>query len=310
MREVTPAEQEDGLKALDSLYKPLQYYPGIIYIDMGYRYRDGEPTDDLAIRVHVYKKRRESELEDDNIIPKQIDNWPIDVIQSAPKLQNSPADERSDPVMGGIAIGNTRYLKGDSRMDGTLGMVVYDRKTGQPMGLSNYHVLVWNDGQEGDPIAQPLTSNAEDVVGILERWYQPFDCAVCTLDRGRDVSSAFLDMSPRSATAIAEPIVGMRVTKSGLTTGVTFGVIDGVTRREFTIVPDPDKMPRGAEISAGGDSGSVWLAADTSAAVGLHYAGELDPTPEGERAWAYRMVDVARELKIEVRPVEKARSEP
>jgi hypothetical protein len=269
---------------------------GVHYIDVGYRFVDGNPTDELAIRVHVHDKRPESELAPSEIVPDQIEGVPIDVIQSDPELQQqNPRDQRFDPLAGGIAIGNTRR-----NSYGTLGMIVFDAMSSVAMGLSNHHVLVGNTGQAGDRVAQPATANPTDVVGTVTRWVRALDCAVCTLDNSRGISVAILGY-PAGASAMGLPRVGAQVTKSGRSTGITFGVIDGVTPREFTIIPDPTNPAPNGEISAEGDSGSVWLRVADSAAIGLHYAGERNPAPAAERAWAKRMTSIARALKFRLR---------
>jgi endonuclease G len=96
----------------------------------------------------------------------------------------------------------------------------------------------------------------------------------------------------------------MRVTKSGRTSGTTSGIIDGVTIDEFTVIPDPRNPPPNGEISEGGDSGSLWFVSTSSislfpgAGVGLHFAGEITPDPNSERAWAKQILSVATALNI------------
>jgi hypothetical protein len=42
----------------------------------------------------------------------------------------------------------------------------------------------------------------------------------------------------------------------------------------------------------------VWIDSATFAAVGLHYAGEADPSPNKERAWAKSMTQVTEKLGV------------
>ena len=225
------------------------------------------------------------------MLPDNIEGVPIDVIQSNPGLEQG-RDDRFNPLVGGIAARNTRH-----NSFGTLGAIVFDAASKVPMGLSNHHVFVGPEGQTGDNISQPATGNAGDRIGTLTRWNIQLDCAVCTLNNSRTISRGIVDY-PDGVTGVVQPLVGMAVTKSGRTTETTFGIIDGVSNLEFTIVPDPQRPSPDGEISAGGDSGSVWLDVAGNRAVGLHYAGETSPDPNAERAWAKRMVNVMNALSI------------
>jgi hypothetical protein len=291
MKQFSEQEQEGLLDILKRHEEELKAFEGVHYVDVGYEFEDGKPTDKLAIRVHVHAKKLESELRPSQVLPHEIEGVPVDVIQSNPELQQN-RDQRFDPLVGGIAVQNTRH-----DFFGTLGAIVFDAVSSVPMGLSNYHVFVNGTGQAGDNIAQPATTNSADVIGTLARWDESLDCAVCTINNARTISRGIIDY-PQGLTGVTQPVVGMRVTKSGRTTETTFGIIDGVSPNEFTIIPDPQSPSPTGEISAGGDSGSVWLEVTRSDAVGLHYAGESDPNPNAERAWAKRMVSVANALNI------------
>jgi hypothetical protein len=291
MKRFSEQEQEALLDVLRRHEQELKAYRGVHYVDVGYKLKDGKPTDALAIRVHIDEKQPESELESSQVLPRDIENVPVDVIQSSPGLEQN-RDARFDPVVGGITVRNQRH-----NFFGTLGAVVFDAASLVPMGLSNHHIFVGVGGRPGDNIAQPSTVNSADVIGTLTRWDLNLDCAVCTLNDSRGFSRGIVDF-PQGVRGVVQPVIGMAVTKSGRTTQTTFGIVDGVTTEEFTVIPDPQNPPRTGEISAGGDSGSVWLEVTTTNAVGLHFAGETNPNVNAERAWAKRMVNVARALKI------------
>ena len=295
MKLFSEQEQEALLKVLEKHKAELMARKGVHYVDVGYKFEKGKPTDKLAIRVHVYEKKPESALESTEVLPRDIEGISLDVIQSRPELEQEAyrnRDSRFNPLVGGVAVRNTRH-----GFFGTLGVVVFDAASLAPMGLSNHHVFVGETGQAGDNITQPNTINNNDVIGTLTRWNQNIDCAVCTLNNSREISRRMLDV-PEGATGVREPFIGMRVIKSGRTTGTTFGVVDGVSTDEFTIIPNPFRPSPTGEISAGGDSGSVWLEVRSGYAVGLHFAGETDPDPSAERAWAKRMIRVVNTLNI------------
>jgi len=297
MREVSQGEQDALMDVLRRNEERLRAIPGVHYVDVGYKIVDGSPTDELAIRIHVYTKRPESDLEASQIAPEEIEGVPVDVIQSNPGLQQNRGG-RFDPLVGGVSIGNTRQP-----FRGSLGMVVFDSRTANPMGLSNHHVLVGPGGQAGDFVAQPGSGLPSDVMGSVGRWSLSLDSALCFIGPARNVSTNILGF-PAGASSIAEPLIGMAITKSGLATQVTRGIIEGVSSEEFTIRPDPNNLPLGGEISAPGDSGSIWLRVSDSAAVGLHYAGETDEDPAAERAWAKRMANIAIALEFRLQPLD------
>jgi hypothetical protein len=290
VEEITQADQERLLKVMRRHTKRLKQFPNVRSIDIGYEFSDRRSTGRLAIRVHVNAKQPDAELKASERLPEEIEGIPVDVIQSNPELHAVNRDVRQVPVIGGVTLGNTRSV-----LNGTLGAVVFDQRSLQPMALSNYHVLVVESPQGTDMIAQPQTSAAADALGNLERWDKRYDCAVCRIT-SRRVSAELADLG--AARGTQSPRVGMKVIKSGRTTGVTRGVIDGTDGAEFTVIPDPDFPAPGGEISASGDSGSLWLESESLLAVGLHYAGERDPDPAAERAWAKWMTAVQDKLSV------------
>jgi hypothetical protein len=270
--------QEKMLNLLKLHFESLMAFHGVHYLDIGYRYLRGRLLPHLAIRVHVHQKLPEALLESTQVLPKFIQQIPVDIIQSNPgwnlELANNPRNKRFDPLTGGIAIQNSRF-----NTIGTLGCITHDRSTGNAMGLSNYHVLVDNSGESGDSVTQPATQQTEDIIGQVTRWNETFDCAIFSLNNSRQISSNILGLGNKPS-GTADPLIGMHVVKSGLTTGVTYGLIDGVSLEEFTVVPELSSTPSAEEISAPGDYGSIWLDRLTGKALGLHYAGETDPAPE------------------------------
>jgi hypothetical protein len=255
----------------------------------------------------VYEKKPESALDASEILPREVEGVPVDVIRSRPVLHQLPRDDRLSVLRGGVGVGNTTHPQGT----GTLGTVVFDVQTGAPMALTCHHVFVDNPrtaaavGAAGDVIAQPASGNAADAIGALDRFDRALDCAVATINASRRFGTGAIDIRD-NAERIADPLVGMKVVKSGRTTGTTRGTIDGVSADEFTVVPDPGFPAPNGEISLPGDSGSIWSSG--GAAVGLHFAGEdndvVPPLPE--RARAKPMSRVAQVLRIRVEPWDRA----
>ncbi|MBD8078349.1 hypothetical protein [Cellulosimicrobium arenosum] len=100
------------------------------------------------------------------------------------------------------------------------------------------------------------------------------------------------------------PTAQLEVFKSGATTGLTHGLISGFTATAFTrsdgtsftipqltIGPDP---AFGENVSAPGDSGSVWVHRATGRPVALHHSGRDDP----DSATASFLEDVFSQLGV------------
>jgi hypothetical protein len=288
-------QQNALLKLLAAHASQFTEYPGVHYVDIGYKYVGGILTEQLALRMHVQQKQLPHRLTSAQFLPEEVNGLPTDVIQSNRRLENDVCfqrDLRFDPLVGGVAIRNIRH-----KVLGTLGAIVRDLTTQTYMGLSNYHVLVGESGKAGDAITQPATANINDIIGFVNRWNQKLDCALCSLNSSRLLSRSIIEIRA-IPTGVIDPLLGMKVTKSGRTTGKTYGVIEGVSVDEFTIIPIKELQRPEEEISAPGDSGSIWLNIEENYAIGLHYAGEKDPAPQNERAWAKKMTLVTEALQI------------
>jgi endonuclease G len=306
--------------------------PGVTAVDVGYKMKDKKLTDELAIRVHVRRKLPPETLSQYELLsakdrPETLGGFSIDVIEaeygpavSSPAVTQPEAVDRRDrvdPLIGGVSVGNPRITAG------TLGAVVWDRSDAEVCILSNWHVLCGSAACAlGEAIYQPGVydgGTAADKVAELKRWRldRDADAALARLIGSRGYSRDILQLNP--VVGIEEsPTLGMNVIKSGRTTGVTEGIIDGIGlsltidygggtvqtfHDQLHIVPGPPWPGVDVEISMGGDSGSVWVNKDTGKAVGLHFAGETDPSPTAEHAVANRMVQVAENLNISFVPL-------
>jgi hypothetical protein len=286
--ELKGEEMDVLLATLKKCQKQLRAHKGIKKIDVGYAWKNGRMTGDIAIRVHVKKKLPQKELAKKDIVPKEIDGFPVDVIESNLELQRRT---RRNPLVGGVETRNVN-IGGV----GTLGATVFNRANNAPMALSNHHVYVDNrpNNAVGDRVNQPGTTSTNDTIGTVTRSNRTHDCAVATLNNRRQISTTIVDFLG-GIKGVVRPVIGMRVAKSGRTTGTTRGMIEGVGTNEFTVVPVPGQWQ---ELSLGGDSGSIWLERRSHAAVGLHFAGEVSTRPADERAWAKRITRVASRLAI------------
>jgi len=335
MKRFPQKKLEELLDILQKHGPALKALKGVHYVDIGYKFVGGEQKDELAICVHVHKKiKPESAVEpSQRINPDKVEGALTDIIEIETNPE-TPSDkalvaswenvkERSQhfiKLVGGISIWNAQYddkdeserLPGARRIPGTLGAIVYDTTNGDRMGLSNWHVLVDKYAKEEDPIKQgdinEYPRKQDNVIGSLYKWDKNLDCAVFKLnDNGRREISSEIYGYPipgslyKEPTGVKEAVPGMRVVKSGVATGITFGKVKSVNGKEFTIIPDPKSPRPNGEISNGWDSGSVWLEVESFNAVGLHCRGEdnkRNPDPKDEKAVAKQMVEVVKALNI------------
>jgi hypothetical protein len=302
-------------QALNRAKRLAIHVPEIQGVDFGRLYGDGRlRSRRYGIRFHVRKKLPLNELSAANLLPEKIDGIPCDVIEAAYEPHASPT-EAVDPVQPGVSIGNVTR-----QSTGTLGAFVRDTASGRPCVLSNWHVLSGStQAVEGDSISQPgprhLGNLAPRPVARLLRWSDlshGIDAALAVLD-----PSFALDPSPfglaKAAAGVTEPAVGMKVVKSGVITGVTHAIVDGIEGSfpmNYTAFGDTKRWMDGihlvvdpaapaAEISLAGDSGAVWIDVATNLAVGLHFAGEDGLGPLAEYALAHPLPRVLDMLRAE-----------
>ncbi|GAB4269386.1 MAG: hypothetical protein Kow0080_12940 [Candidatus Promineifilaceae bacterium] len=307
-------------QVLDKVRKEWLKKPGVTAVDLGFKWQAGEMTRKLAIRVHVTQKKPIADLTPEELFPKEVDGVEVDIIEANYGIQTAPdsgspvqletaahgRSDRFENIPIGVSIGSPLVSAG------TLGAKVIDNKNGDEMVLSNWHILAGGLGAAvGLSIWQPggLDGGGEaDKFAELTRWVLgPYDAAVARLTGQRTVQDQTFEGRHFAGTAV--PQLGMEVWKSGRTTGLTNGFIDGIkmstalpysgagvrTMRDvFRIVPLPGAG--NIEVSLGGDSGSVWVDTESGHAVGLHFAGETGNAPE--HALACEIIPVLETLNV------------
>ncbi|MCP4360844.1 MAG: hypothetical protein GY796_22785 [Chloroflexi bacterium] len=302
MSTVTPEDMQKAEAALATVRDDWLAREGVTAVDLGFKWSQGAMTGQLAIRVHLAQKKPLSELEEEDLFPKEIDGVLIDVIEATYGIQTmlegdvqleaavDGRDQRFTEIPLGVSIG------GPNVTAGTLGAKVYDADTQEAYILSNWHVLLGDtSAQIGDPIWQPGKldggQSSDKIAEVTRSVLGPFDAAVARITGERPILDTTLE-GDKIEDTIA-PRLGMMVWKSGRTTGRTEGFIDGmmmstqinygaagVRRLEqvVRVIPRPGSPP--GEVSLGGDSGSVWVDEESGKAIGLHFAGEIGNAPE------------------------------
>lgn len=245
----------------------------------------------------------------------------------------------------GMSIGTFRECVPGYVDGGTLGCLARGKsgeRRGQTLGLSCRHVLAsnWNDSVIGDRILQQGRfdgSKPDDPkfeVGVLEKMSDIVldgntknlaDAATfaanvdqqtgkLSVDRRivDDVTGKYL-LVPLGGD-IKSPEDGMKVGKSGRTTGVTFGYIYIIKETRafqnfmhtgrtavFKDVIVIKNHRKGERPSKPGDSGSVWWTDDGKRnPVGLHFAGGATVADEWWHAYAFPMRTIVQVLDIEL----------
>lgn len=294
MREITLEEQNALWAELEKIKPILEKYISIKDIGIGYAVTNGKITDKLSIIVYIDRKRPVDFLQTNEIIPKSINGLNIDIMEYNPIHEVDPYS-RIDQLIGGINIGNAN-LKGG----GTLGGIFKDKATNKLVGLTNWHVIKNKKGKVNDPIVQPAWTedSSKYTIGKLSAWDLGLDCAVFTIEtRSINPNQGINDFEGR-INAIVQPLIGMKVKKSGARSGVTFGEIQSIKTSGIVIIPNTDRPQRSdREISISGDSGAIWFRDDVNLnAVALHWGGEKNDFI----AYANNLIEVASKLNFEV----------
>lgn len=309
-------EQEKTVERAKSVkeryVEKLKTYPNVTGVGVGYEIVAGRRTDRVSIRVYVRRKLPKTDLPPAAVLPDTIEGLPVDVIEDEFRIHQAPPITIDDHrrrhhfLVGGISIGN--LVIGGS---GTLGVSVFDNRTGQEMLLSNWHVLCALDTcQAGEPIIQPGTGGGDvgtagDVVAQLFRSQltDQVDAAIAQPLGQRPLFKEVLELGVVESSNRA--VLGMIVRKSGRTTGLTPGTVSDVSA-DLDVGPYLDGSTHSfidqiviesdsGDISLPGDSGSVWVD-DANRVVGLNFAGS------GPRAVANHIDAVLNALDINLGP--------
>ena len=266
------------------LKKRLKDHPDVVAIGIGYRERRGRIVQRMCIRVHVRKKFAFDALPPKRRIPTSIQGVPIDVVESALRGHATDPTGRFDPLVGGVAVANSRLHAASGRI-GTCGAIF--NALGQRLLLSNWHVLYGEEGIDGEDVVQPAPFGDENIIGRTRAAVisSSVDCAVAELNGKRALSSTILGLTS-AVLRLGTPRINLPVRKSG-TNGLGRGVIVGLdldasalidgSLRDF--VNQIEIVPRNGESSLElncdeGDSGALWISDDDGRIVGLHFAGD------------------------------------
>ena len=200
---------------------------GVVGVAIGFRNYREQVTDQLAMAVLVEQKKPLEALSAEDMVPPDVNGARTDVVEIGKLEALSNPRERFRPnIPAGVSIGHYMVTAG------TLGAVVLDRNTGEPLLLSNNHVLAnSNDAEIGDAILQPGPTDhgvrPEDVVAKLHRF---------EMLRFYDDGSS--GPTPPTTSPPLFPPGGCDIVEFFVSVGNALGTISGSSKR-LTSVPAP-----------------------------------------------------------------------
>jgi hypothetical protein len=289
-------------------------HPDIHGLGIGYKKKGGEKTKELALVVHVYKKRKKKELKKSRIIPSKLTflsryenveiTVPIDVREAlppVPEIECGVCDEdleaRVRPVPGGYSVG----LSNEGA--GTLGGWVWDLENEEFVFISNEHVL---GSIPGDHVLQPgFTDGGRDPADYFANVVRAgtLDVAIAAPNDTDDMLAEIICSGP-AVYEIADAELEMEIEKVGQTTRLTCGIVDlidydtGHYGSHNDIYIDGD----GTDFSQGGDSGSLYVEKEHpegynwKRVVGIHWGGP----PGGFEGVGHPIREVFNDLNISI----------
>ncbi|MBK9983443.1 MAG: trypsin-like peptidase domain-containing protein [Saprospiraceae bacterium] len=270
------------LPKFNDILPTLEHNQDVFGVDIGYRYEGQKRTSDLAVRIHA-----------ERLIPfisghdVQLIHY-IASVNATHRILETEVDRRIPrlTMQPGISIGYDTA--------GTLGILGYDVFTGSPKeAILTCHHLV--KGGSRWPIMQPSFSvdhgGRQHIIGLVDRIDPNGDAAVISLLARRQLRFEQFGTND-IITAIAEPELGQVVMKSGRSTGITEGIIDGIgtyfvktplkMRQAISalrIVPVSPENQENYEVSFAGDSGALWYKQGSKEGIGMLFYGEGNNVP-------------------------------
>lgn len=268
-------------------------YPEVTSVDIGYKIKNGVRTGEIVIRVAVKKKQGNPVRP----LPTMFEGVPVDVIEYKPRTQCPKREpETEDPfenraaIRPGMSVGGKGYY-------GTVGWGCVKSSTGQRGFVTNHHVMTH------DMLHVPSRDESGFIPPPYESYHGEYgDMAFIPTNRAMSNIPLSSDVS---LMRVLNHKIGMKVFKSGATTGLTSGIITGsgytmsggASIRSFTVEPLAD----GATWSSPGDSGSAVFDASGNI-LGLHFAGNADGPEFGTACLATHVMNIMGLTMPDIRP--------
>ena len=96
MREIPDSELDAALIEMNNVRNDWLRRPGVAAVDVGFKIKEGELTDELAIRVHVKRKWSREAIPEHDLFPEHLGPFSVDVLEAdyGPQdvFESSPED--------------------------------------------------------------------------------------------------------------------------------------------------------------------------------------------------------------------------
>ena len=297
---------------LDKKQKAILKKKGVVATGIGYKIVDGKQTKELSIICSVDKKLPLTEIQKKDLIPSKVKGVATDVIETG--IIKALHTERHRPAPGGVSIGHInitagtlgclvkkyedKYILSNNHVlansnDAEIGDTILQpgcHDGGQNPAdyiakLSDFVAINFSGIPSECNISKAFTTVVNGVLHLIgsKTMLQPVsqaesnlvDAAIARPLKDEDVSDEIMEIGKIAGTRPS--FLGMKIKKSGRTTGLTTGeitqvdVTTNVQYGEGKIATFTDQFMAGP-MSSGGDSGSVVLTEDNHL-TGLLFAG-------------------------------------
>ena len=254
------------LTTKSAFHEKVMALPGVHATSVGFKRIADEQTDQVAICVHVLKKRSLDELPVAERIPAQVEGFAVDVVETGLPVE---CGAKYRPLVGGSELGVRSFRVG------TLGCMVVDPATKTLYALSCAHVL--ND--LGSTAFQPASYTVTDEIGATNKIENDklVDCGLATVSYYSDSGNPeILGIGKvRGSRRVTVDDLGKRMTKYGTSTALTIGVLERIfvsgNKPDGSRYEDQFTVAGAGNFADLGDSGSV-IVDDKFMVVGLLWA--------------------------------------
>jgi hypothetical protein len=304
-------------RVLDKKQKSILAKKGVVATGIAYKIINGERTQELALVCSVDKKKPLSEIRKQDLIPSAVKGIPTDVVEVG--IIKAFHTERYRPAPGGVSIGHVditcgtlgclvekngeQYILSNNHVlalsnDADIGDDVlqpgsHDGGTNPSdciAKLSDFVKLNFTGGSSDCKISKVFTAVVNSVLSVIgsktniqsvkQTETNLVDAAIAKPLKDEYVTDEIKGLG--KIIGIKPAALGMKIKKSGRTTGLTTGeiiqmnVTTNVQYGDGKTATFTDQFMAGP-MSAGGDSGSAILSEDNHL-VGLLYAGSEQVT--------------------------------
>lgn len=320
-------------EVLDKKQESLFDKKGVVAVGIGYKTIDGKQTDELSIICSVVKKLPSFELGIYDLIPSILNGVYTDVVETG--VIKALHTDRHRPTLGGISIGHilisagtlgcvvqgnihgTRFILSNNHVlacsnDAKIGDSIlqpgpHDSGTFPDdciAELANFIPITFTEIPSGCSISNIFTKTINMFLRIIGRKTRLqstkqaktnlVDAAIAKPMIDSDVSDEIMEIGKIIGTKPA--ILGMKIKKSGRTTGLTTGevlqvnVTVNVQYGGGRVASFSDQIMAGP-MCEGGDSGSAVLDEDNNL-VGLLFAGSDTTMVAGRIENVFDLLDV------------------